>query len=62
MVPEEALSAGYPEITIAHVLVALARLGDPEGCAQADNAAPRQEFEQLGSIRAVFEGGYGVSG
>ncbi len=45
---QEAIAAGYREITPAHLLIALSRLSDPEVAAQIDNAALRNEFEQLG--------------
>jgi hypothetical protein len=45
---QETAAAGYREITPAHLLIALSRLSDPEVAAQIDNAALRNEFEQLG--------------
>ncbi len=51
---EEAVSAGYAEITVAHLLIALARLGDPEAATPIDNAALRHEFEQLGIEPRLF--------
>ncbi|MBI3304581.1 MAG: hypothetical protein HYZ72_21160 [Deltaproteobacteria bacterium] len=45
---QEAVAAGFCEITPAHLLIALSRLSDPDAAAQTDNAALRNEFEQLG--------------
>lgn len=45
---QEAVAAGYREITPAHLLIALSRLSDLDAAAQIDNAALRHEFEQLG--------------
>ena len=45
---QEAVAAGYREITPAHLLIALSRLSDSEPAAQVDNTALRNEFEQLG--------------
>lgn len=44
----EAASAGYAEITPAHLVIALARLGEPDLAPQVDGAALGSEFEQLG--------------
>lgn len=44
----EAASAGYAEITPAHLMIALARLSEPDLAPQVDGAGLRSEFEQLG--------------
>lgn len=45
---QEAVAAGYCEITPAHLLIALSRMSDPDTAAQGDNAALWNEFDQLG--------------
>ena len=53
---QEAVAAGYPRITTAHLLIALSRAGDA-GTPTADPEAEaeiRREFEQLGIEPRLF--------
>jgi hypothetical protein len=45
---QEAAAAGYPEITTAHLVIALSRISEPDMEGQAAGAALREEFAQLG--------------
>lgn len=44
----EAASAAYPEITTAHLLIALARLSEPDVAGHVDGTKLQREFDQLG--------------
>lgn len=45
---EEAVSAAYGEITVAHLLIALARLADPDAATRLHDGALKDEFDQVG--------------
>lgn len=51
---QEAVAAGYREITPAHLLIALARLSDPEASGQVNNAGLCRELEHLGIEPRAF--------
>ena len=49
MAANEAVAAGYAEITVAHLLIALAKVSDANGGTDSALSEPaRREFEQLG--------------
>ena len=45
---QEAIGSGYPEITPAHLLISLSRLGDSDEPLQINNNLLKSEFDQLG--------------